>query len=112
MICSRCGEAESATDDVFIVGFDRDPDLVHAIDAELRGCGIPGVNGLAQLCERCWVIANSAIDEGGRKYYSTRRTFIEGQYERNLGRPLTASERDLINGYFDGAENPREGPVV
>jgi hypothetical protein len=111
MICSRCGEAESAPDDVFMVGFDREPALVSAIDTELRRSGIPGVNGLAALCARCWAIANAAIDEGGRQYFSTRRAFIEEQSERNLGRPLTSAERDLINEYFDGAENPGDKTV-
>ncbi len=112
MICSRCGEVESATGDVFMVGLDRDPELVGAIDTELRRRGIPGAHGLAQMCERCWVIAHAAIDEGVRQYFSTRRSFIEEQWERNLGRRLTTSERDLINGYFDGAAAAGDGTVV
>jgi hypothetical protein len=112
MICSRCGEAESATEEVFMVGFDGDPDLLSAIDTQLRRSGIPGVNGLAHLCERCWALAKAAFNEGERQYYATRRAFLEEQWERNLGRPLTASERDLMNGYFDGAENPDDRTVV
>ena len=54
MICIRCGEVEVATDSVFVMGFDRDSELVTAIDASLRRHGIDGVNGLGQLCECCW----------------------------------------------------------
>jgi hypothetical protein len=54
MTCIRCGDFEIVTESVFIVGYDRDPDLISAIDAALRRHGIEGVNGLAELCARCW----------------------------------------------------------
>jgi hypothetical protein len=105
MTCTRCGDAEIATESVFIVGYDRDPDLISAIDAALWRHGIEGVNGLAQLCARCWEIADAAIDAGGRSYFATRRDVIQQHYEANLGRPLTSTERDEMDAYFDGADD-------
>jgi hypothetical protein len=102
MVCIRCGEAEIPTDSVFMVGFDREPDLVGAIDAALRSHGIEGMNGLGQLCERCWEVANAAIDAGGQSYWATRRDVLQQHWEANLGHPMTPVEREEMDAYFDG----------
>jgi hypothetical protein len=101
MICIRCGEAEVSTDDVFMVGFDHDPDLVTSIDAALRRHGIEGVNGLGQLCDRCWGVAKDVIDAGERSYFATQQELIRQRWEANLGRPMTPAERDQMDAYFD-----------
>jgi hypothetical protein len=103
MICSRCGEAEIATEAVFVVSHDTSPDLDAAIDAALRHQEINGLNALGELCESCWEVANRAIDTGTRDYFSTHRGVIEHHGQKNLGRPLTSTERGDINAYFDGA---------
>jgi hypothetical protein len=105
MICIRCGEAEVETEHVYIVSHDDDPDMDEAIDAALRRNGIEGVNCLGQLCERCWEVANAAIDAGGRSYFATRRDAVQQHWEANLGRPMTSAERGEMNAYFDGEEN-------
>jgi hypothetical protein len=108
MTCTRCGEAEIAHEEIFVVGFDQDLDLKAAIDAELRKNRIDGLTGLAGLCPRCYGIAEAAIEEGARLYYATRRDFIQQQSEANLGRPLTATEREQIDAYFDGPDKPTQ----
>jgi len=104
MICVRCGEAEVATEPVFVVSYDQNPDLDAAVDSVLRKHGIDGLNGLGHLCERCWEVAYAAIDAGGRSYFARRRDIIVQHSEANLGRPLTSAEHDEMNAYFDGAD--------
>jgi hypothetical protein len=104
MMCLRCGEAESATEHVFVVSHEHNPDLDSAIDAALKRNGIDGVSGLGQLCEGCWSVAHTAIDAGARSYWATRRDIIQKNSETNLGRPLTSAERAEIDAYFDGAD--------
>jgi len=101
MICIRCGEAEVETEHVFIVSHDHDPDMHEAIYAALRRHGIEGVTCLGQLCERCWEVANAAIDAGGRSYFATRRDVVQQHWGTNLGRPMTSAERAEMNAYFD-----------
>jgi hypothetical protein len=102
MLCIRCGESEVEVEHVFMVSHDHDPDLDETIDAALRRQGIEGVDGLGQLCERCWEVANAAINAGGHIYFATRRDVVERHWEANLSRPMTPAERDGMNAYFDG----------
>ena len=103
--CIRCGKAGIANEEVFVVGFDQDPALKAAIEAELRVHDIEGLNGLAGLCESCCGVAQTAIEEASRVYYASRRDFIRQHAEANLGRPLTPAEWEQMEAYFDGPDD-------
>jgi hypothetical protein len=67
--CIRCGKAEVATEEIYLVGFEDHPDLKAAMEAELRKNGIDGIKGLAGLCESCYRVAlQTAIEEVSRPY--------------------------------------------